>query len=131
MTLIKQRMNKPVQEIIRQRYSCRSYIDAPLQEKHQEELMNALDMLQAGPFGMHARFELAAASQDDSQSLKGLGTYGFIKNPAGFIVGALEQESKNLEDYNYLLELAILSTTDIGLGTCWLGGSFTKSSFAK
>jgi nitroreductase len=124
-------MNKPVQEIVRQRYSCRSYIDEPVQEKHQEELMNTLKMLQTGPFGTHARFELAAAAQDDSQSLKGLGTYGFIKNPAGFIIGALEQGSKNLEDYGYLLEQAVFSAIDTGLGTCWLGGSFTKSSFVK
>ncbi len=90
-----------------------------------------LETLQLGPLGTHARFELVAATQDDRQSLKGLGTYGFVKNPTGFIIGALEQGSKNLEDYGYLLERSVLSATDIGLGTCWLGGSFTKSSFAE
>ena len=64
-------------------------------------------------------------------STKSLGMYGFIKNPMGFIIGAIEQGPKNLEDYGYFLEHAILSATDIGLGTCWLGGSFTQSSFAK
>jgi hypothetical protein len=29
------------------------------------------------------------------------------------------------------LELIILYATDLGLGTCWLGGTFTKSSFAR
>ena len=39
--------------------------------------------------------------------------------------------AKNLEDFGYLMEFAILFATDLGLGTCWLGGSFTKSGFAK
>lgn len=124
-------MNQPIQEIIGQRYSCRSYIAEPVQETHQQALRRFLETLQLGPLGTHARFELVAATQDDRQSLKGLGTYGFVKNPTGFIIGALEQGSKNLEDYGYLLERSVLSATDIGLGTCWLGGSFTKSSFAE
>jgi len=124
-------MNQPIQEIIGQRYSCRSYIDEPIQESHRQALKDFLGTLQIGPLGTHARFELVTATQDDRQSLKGLGTYGFIKNPTGFIIGALEQGAKNLEDYGYLLEHAVLIATDIGLGTCWLGGTFTKSGFAK
>jgi nitroreductase len=124
-------MNQPIQEIIEQRFSCRSFLDEPIQEMHQQALKDFLRTQQIGPLGTHARFELVAATQDDRQSLKGLGTYGFIKNPTGFIIGALEQGSKNLEDYGYLLEHAVLAATDIGLGTCWLGGSFSKSDFSK
>jgi nitroreductase len=36
-----------------------------------------------------------------------------------------------MEDYGHGLEQAVLAATDLGLGTCWLGGSFTKSSFAR
>jgi hypothetical protein len=39
--------------------------------------------------------------------------------------------AKNLEDFGYMMERAILFATDMGLGTCWLGGSFTRSSFAR
>src|ERR1035437_711491 len=124
-------MNQPIKKIIERRYSCRFYINEPIQETHKQALRRFLETQQIGPLGTHARFKLVAATQDDRQSLKGLGTYGFIKNPTGFIIGALRQGSKNLEDYGYLLEHTILSATDIGLGTCWLGGSFTKSSFAK
>ena len=38
---------------------------------------------------------------------------------------------KNLEDFGYTMERIILFATDLGLGTCWLGGSFTKSRFAE
>jgi hypothetical protein len=123
-------MNQPIQNIIEQRFSCRSYIDKPIQEIHRQALSKFLDKC-IGPLGTKARFDLITAAEDDRQSLKGLGTYGFIKNPTGFIVGAVEPGRHNLEDYGYLLEYIVLAATDIGLGTCWLGGSFSKSNFAK
>ncbi|MBA7569955.1 hypothetical protein ES708_11700 [subsurface metagenome] len=66
-----------------------------------------------------------------SAALKGLGTYGFIKGARGFIIGAVDRDENNMEDYGYLLERAILVATDIGLGTCWLGGTFRKSGFSR
>jgi hypothetical protein len=124
-------MNQPIQDIVRQRFSCRSYVDKPIQETHRQSLKDFLKTQQIGPLETHARFELIVASEKDRQSLKGLGTYGFIKNPIGFFIGAIEQGLHNLEDYGYLLENIVLAATDIGLGTCWLGGSFSKSGFAK
>lgn len=61
----------------------------------------------------------------------GLGTYGFIQGATGFIIGALDAGEKNLEDYGYQMEEIILFATSLNLGTCWLGGSFTRSSFAR
>jgi len=83
-----------------------------------------------GPFGSQARFAVVAASPGDRQALKKLGTYGFIKGATGFLVGAVPRGTRDCEDYGFLLEQAVLRATDLGLGTCWLGGTFTKSSFA-
>jgi hypothetical protein len=124
-------MNQSVADSIVKRYSCRAYLHEPISEEHRRLMKDFLKSNRVGPLGTRARFELFAAEEGDQKSLKGLGTYGFIKNPAGFIVGVLEQEPNYLEDYGYLLEHAVLFATDLGLGTCWLGGSFTKSSFAK
>ncbi len=124
-------MNQSIQDIIEQRFSCRSYIDKPIHETHRQLLNDLLNKQRIGPLGTHTRFELAAATQDDRESLKGLGTYGFIKNPTGFFIGAVDRGLHNLEDYGYLLEYIVLAATDLGLGTCWLGGSFSKSGFAK
>jgi hypothetical protein len=77
------------------------------------------------------RFELVSAAEDDLNALKGLGTYGFIKGASGFIIGAVSKAENNMEDYGYLMERAILFATDIGLGTCWLGGTFSKSGFSQ
>ncbi len=40
-------------------------------------------------------------------------------------------EKTQLEDFGWLMEKIVLYATDLDLGTCWLGGAFTKSSFAQ
>jgi hypothetical protein len=72
-----------------------------------------------------------AATEEDWQALRGLGTYGFIRHAVAFIIGAIQPGEKNLEDYGYLMEAIILKATEMELGTCWLGGTFTQSRFAK
>ncbi|MFL7794644.1 MAG: nitroreductase family protein [Anaerolineae bacterium] len=123
--------SKPMTELIQQRFSCRDYSKAPIEAKKQKLLAEFIAANQTGPFGSPTRFELAAATEADRKALRGLGTYGFIKNPMGFILGAMGEGEKNLEDFGYAMERIILCATDLGLGTCWLGGSFTKSRFAK
>ncbi len=122
---------KPVEEIIKERFSCRSYLQVPIEAVTRVLLADFAAAMNIGPLGSYARFELAAATEDDLKALKGLGTYGFIKGAMGFIIGATKESKKNLEDYGYLMEQIILYATTLGLGTCWLGGTFTKSSFAK
>lgn len=123
--------NAPITEIIRSRFSCRSYLDAPLEEEKREQVQRFIDSLPAGPFGSHPRFLLVAASEQDNSSLRGLGTYGFIRGAKAFVIGAASPEGMWLEDFGYLMEYIILYLTSLGLGTCWLGGSFTRSSFAR
>ncbi len=123
--------SKPVTDIIRQRFSCRKYLEKPIAEDQRQRLSAFMSAVGRGPFGAPVRFELVAATEQDRNSLKGLGTYGVIRGAAGFIVGAVGHSEKNLEDYGYVMEKIILCTTDIGLGTCWLGGTFSKSGFAK
>jgi nitroreductase len=124
-------MQKPVIEIIRRRFSCRTYLDEPIDDQRQRRLMEFLSTNSVGPLGPRARFALIAANPDDHDALRGLGTYGFIKGATGFIIGAAERSPKDLEDFGYLMEHAILFATDLGLGTCWLGGTFSRSRFAK
>ncbi len=123
--------SKPVSEIIKQRYSCRTYEAKPIEDSLRSQLADYLAQNTDGPFDSPVRFQLAAASEDDRRSLRGLGTYGFIKGATGFIIGAMGPGERNLEDFAYLMERAILYSTDLGLGTCWLGGSFNQSSFAE
>ena len=123
--------SKPVEELIRQRCSCRTYRRDPLENEIQSKLAKFAAAARRGPLDHEARFELVTASEKDPKRLKSLGTYGFIQGASGYLVGAMTQDQFNPEDYGYLLEQIILFATDLGLGTCWLGGTFTKSSFAR
>ncbi|MBM4431053.1 MAG: nitroreductase [Chloroflexi bacterium] len=123
--------NIPIEQVIRQRFSCRTYVDKPIAEETRQRLADALAAAHEGPLGSHARFQLLAATEDDYRALQGLGTYGFIRGATGFIVGAVKEGPKNLEDLGYLTEELVLLATALGLGTCWLGGTFTRSRFAE
>jgi nitroreductase len=123
--------SRPVTEIIAERFSCRTYLNEPIAEETRQQLADFVAANQIGPFGSPTRFELVAATGADQAALRGLRTYGFIRNPAGFVIGAMGESDKNLEDFGYAMERIILCATDLGLGTCWLGGSFTKSRFAR
>jgi hypothetical protein len=123
--------SRPVTELIAQRYSCRRYLETPIGTEQRAQLEAFLASNTAGPLGASARFRLVAATDEDRQALRGLGTYGTIHSPTGFVIGAVRPGEKNLEGFGYLMEWAVLFATDLGLGTCWLGGFFTRSSFSR
>ena len=118
-------------ELIRNRYSCRVCEKRALQEELRERLETFASSLTVGPLGTSLRFMLSASSETDTKELKGLGTYGFIRNPAGFFIGTAGEGQYNLEDFGYAMEMLVLYATALGVGTCWLGGSFSRSSFSK
>ena len=120
-----------IADLVRQRRSCRKYLETPLAGEARHSLETFLAANRNGPFDGSARFGLIAATPEDRHALKGLGTYGFIGGATAFIVGAIGRAPKCLEDYGFLMERVILRATDLGLGTCWLGGTFRKSSFAR
>ena len=116
---------------IHARFSCRVYSEAALSAEHQRALRAYLSAQTAGPFGSPVRLALVAAEPGDAAALKGLGTYGFIKGATAFLVGAVTRGPKDLEDYGYVVERAILHATGLGVGSCWLGGTFTRSRFVR
>jgi len=122
---------KPITDIIKQRISVRTYTQTPIDLQKETKLKEFLALNSTGPLQTRLRFEVLTARPGDAPALKGLGTYGQITHPAGFIIGAMEAGPKNLEDFGYALEKIILFATDLDLGTCWLGGSFQPSNFAK
>jgi len=118
---------KPVIDVIRARSSWRTYSNTPLENATKTSLMEFIEDNNTGLFGSKIRFELLDAHGNG----KNLGTYGFITGAPHFIVGAIKDSPMNMEEFGYVLEKIILYATDMGLGTCWLGGTFTRGSFAE
>ena len=123
--------SQSLHKIVTRRYSCRTYLAKELSHEDRLELESYIHNLPRPPFGNTVRLELTAASPENRAALKNLGTYGVIRNPAAFLTGAVEKGEKDLEDFGFLVEQAILFATDMDLGTCWLGGTFSRSSFAE
>ena len=123
------RLGQPIADLVQQRFSCRTYREIPIEPETRQKMEAFLSSLTHGPLGAPLRLELIAASEEDRAALRGLGTYGFIRGATGFLAGAVRGGDKNLEDFGYRMEEAILFATALDLGTCWLGGTFTKSRF--
>jgi hypothetical protein len=122
---------QPFSQVVHKRFSCRNYSDSPISKSAFDDLESYIAILPSGPFDGSSHFHLIVANEGDRNALRGLGTYGTIKNPVGFIVGATRHGEMDMEDFGYRMEMIVLKATDLDLSTCWLGGLFTRSAFVK
>jgi hypothetical protein len=123
---------QPITQTIQSRFSCRSFNNIQISEQNLSLLEDYISHNKIGPFGTKSRFEIGYV-KSGGVLLKRLNTYGFIKGTDEFLVGAIPNNCNNLEleDFGKVLEHIILKATELGLGTCWMGGTFRKSVFAK
>ncbi len=117
-------------QLIRQRHSCRTYQQRPLSEQDLRSFEHSSQKYHTGPMGNQPRFSILPASRYLEHDLPRLGTYGFIKDPAAYLIGIIHNKPGALEDLGYCMELLILKATELELGSCWLGVTFTKDHFA-
>jgi nitroreductase len=114
-------------ETIQQRRSVRSYTGEALSREHAESIVNYIESLEA-PFGANVRIQLIQTVTGNSKPVK-LGTYGWIGGAADYLALIYEAGPLAEESAAYLFEQVLLYCTGLGLGTCWLGGSFSRKDF--
>jgi len=121
-----------VMETVQKRYSVRSYDDQrPVGDEIRSRIQQLFTEHDTGPFGTAVRFKLLDLDAVDPGESKSLGTYGMIRGARLYILGAVKDVKGSQIDLGYCLEKIILEATAMGLGTCWLGGTFRRSSFAR
>lgn len=117
--------------IINQRVSVRTYA---LEKEIVKEKLQILEKYAGensnGPFNKKVRFKILLLDNLSSDEVKKLGTYGVIKGAKYYLLGVCENKANALIDLGYCMEKIILKATELGLATCWLGGTFRRSSFA-
>ncbi len=118
-------------EVIKKRKSWRSYKPMPLAPNTKKQLLERFSDDMDSPFGGKVRFELIETLEINSREKRKLGTYGFIKGATTFIIGVMEKSQYGLEDLGFRMENLILYATELGLSTCWVGGTFKRKNFAK
>jgi nitroreductase len=114
---------------VEKRYSVRTYSEKNLSGQTLESIRTLFQKHSMGPFGNQIRFDLVPG-EDPEKSWRIPGTYGVIKGAPYIILGKVRDRKNALIDYGYCLESIILELTEMGLGTCWIGGTFKKSHFA-
>ena len=118
-------------EAIKIRRSVRNYQDKPIEKDLLLRISELLEDPERGPYGNKPRFALIERSLAKKNHKVKLGTYGFISNASYFIVGCIEKFEYSEVDYGFSLEKIIIELTRLGLGTCWIGGTFNRKDFEK
>lgn len=118
-------------DIIRSRSSIRTFALEPVPEEKMRQLESVVKEVRTGPFGHTGRFGIVVLGEKENTEVNNFSTYGVIKNPYAYLVGAVPRRNRSLVDYGYLFQRILLEATKLGLGTCWLGGTFNRSAVSK
>lgn len=120
-------MDFPVAKTVNARSSVRTYENRDLSANEKAQINAYIDNL-SNPFSADVTFRLLEKAS--STHGEKLGTYGVIKGAGNYIAASAADKELALEALGYSFEKLILYATSLGLGTCWLGGTFNRSGFA-
>lgn len=121
-------LNFKVEEAVNKRYSVRNYTEQEIKSETKQTIASFIKSL-SNPFGRKVNFHFLDNRESSSQEK--LGTYGVIKGAKQYIGTTIELDPMSLVALGYELEVVILYLAHLGLGTCWLGGTFDRKGFAN
>ena len=121
-------MCKQVIRNIKERRSCRSFSTRELDAVALQKLSDTLNEMNAEAKAS-ARFLLIQNQAEYNGAPQKLGTYGMVTGATHFIVGICQKQEIDALAFGYMFEEIILFATDLGLQTCWLGGTFKRDAF--
>jgi len=121
-------INFSIEEAVKKRYSVRNYKEQEVEPDKRKAIESFVDSL-GNPFGKKVGFHYL--DNTEMKNEQKLGTYGVIKGAKQYIGTTIKLEPMALEALGYELEAVILHLAHLGLGTCWLGGTFNRKGFSK
>lgn len=109
-------------EAISVRTSLRTYLPDPITPEQRRELGKVIDMCNRRS-GLH--FRLVCDRPGPFDSIKK--SYGMLRGVRNFFVFAGPADDPNLEEKcGYYGEQVVLTAVTMGLGTCWVGGTYDR-----
>lgn len=117
-------------DIIKERKSTRTYDGRALEDKDLERLNAFINEINK-EIKIKARFKIVSNLGTGKEESKKLGTYGFISGDNSYVIGIMDKGDNNALEFGYAFEKIILFATDLGIQTCWLGGTFSKENFQE
>ena len=112
-------------ELIKLRRSWRTFLPRKIEEEKIHQLQEFMDSAK-GVYGTPLNLKFVHHTGDEK-----VGTYGTIKGAPLYLAGSIRKSLSYPEEYGYAFEKIILKAEELGLGSCWLGGTFSKGTFAK
>lgn len=120
---------KSVIELINTRKSHRTFEENDIDKKTYLKLADYIDQMNRE---LHAKVRFALIQNaSDEKKVKRMGTYGTIQGANTFILGFMSKNDQDPVRFGYSFEKIILFATDLGLQTCWLGGTFNQRVFKQ
>lgn len=117
-------------EAIFKRKSVRKYQDDPITVAELDEI-NDLISNPKKLYDVDMNIHLVEDGNNFSEILKGvIGSYGKIIAPH-YLVATSEIKEGYLENIGFVLEDIVLKMTEMGLGTCYIGGLYDKKRIKK
>ena len=116
-----------VEQTVNNRTSIRTYQEREISETDKEKLMAYANSL-VNPFGVPVSFQFLE-TKGESNTHK-LGTYGVIQGAKMFMGATVPNSEFALEAVGYDFEQLMLYATHLGIGTCWLAGTFDRDAFS-
>lgn len=124
-------INLDINEVAKKRKSIRTYIEKPLEESDREKINCFINELSEEKIPFDAKVRIKLFDVDKDINAKDLGTYGVIKGARTYLGVAVNETEEAMEAVGYVFEKLVLYAASLGLGTCWLGGTFNRGEFAK
>lgn len=114
-------------EAIKERCSVRSFDGTSMTDTQRAALIKAVDSAPS-PFGGHLSIRLRSFNLKEGFRP---GTYGMIKGASDFFIIAMGDDDNSALSVGFRFEQVVLKAWQMGLGTCWIAGTFKGSDFER
>lgn len=112
-------------ELLQQRHSVRSYTDQPLSETAIKALRAVIS--EVNSYLPATRFQLI--TNDDTPFRGKMGAYGVFKGVKNYIAAVIDTGVEGHDQIaGYAGQKVVMKATEIGLGTCFIGGTFAAGN---
>jgi nitroreductase len=126
-----------VLEVIRKRYSCRAYIDKPIEKEKLDQLFEAARLAPSAKNLQDWRF-VVVSEKDKKQQVAASTNHPEVFGKAGVMIAACSVSNEVMRcgqavapiDVAIALEHICLQAAELGLATCWIG-SFEPEKVRK
>lgn len=121
-------LNFSVKDAVTKRYSVRTFENKEVEKEVIDKILAYAETLN-NPLGPKMKVQLI--EKEVAPNGEKLGTYGVIKGAKLYLGVTVPEEEYVAEALGYDFEQLVLYIASLGLGTCWLGGTFNRSAFTS